>query len=168
MKMKATFTSIGIAIIAGAAVAGAGTLKAQPGMWEAAMTQQRAGKPPATRTQTRCITQQEIDSLADKFAKPPPPSPQETCKQTNFKETSSSIDWKMDCTGRFAMTNEGSINFDKLTHYSGTIKMHGIANGKPIDYAVTMEGHRVGECTGKESPAPGNANPTPAKENPPH
>ena len=175
MTMNATLTSIAIAIIAGAGVASAGVLKAQPGLWEAAMTQQRAGKPPATRTQTRCITQQEIDSLADKFAKPPPPSPHETCKQSNFKETISSIDWKMDCTGQFAMTNEGSVKFDKLTHYSGTIKMHGIANGNPIDYTVTMEGHRVGECTGKEnpatgsaSPAPGQSSPAPAKESPPH
>ena len=165
MKMKAILASIGIAIIAAATGASAGTVKAQPGQWEVAMTQQRAGQPPATRTQTRCITQQEIDSLADKFAKPPV-SAQETCKQTSFKETVNSIDWKMDCTGQITMTNQGSIKFDTLTHYTGSIKMNGVVKGNAVERVVTMEGHRVGECTGKESPVPGKESPAPAKPSP--
>jgi hypothetical protein len=167
MKMKATLASIAIAIIAGATVAGAGTVKAQPGLWKAAMTQKRSGQPAVRRVQTRCITQEEIDGLAQKFAKPPPNSPQETCKQTNFKETIDSIDWKMDCTGQFAMSNEGSIKFDKLSHYSGTIKMHGTMNGNPVESEIIVEGRRVGECTGKENPT-GQASPAPTKGTQPH
>ena len=126
------------------------------------------GQPPAKRNQTRCITQTEIDGLAEKFAKPPATTPQETCKQTNFQETSNSIDWKMECTGQTTMSNEGSIKFDKLTHYSGTIKMRGNVKGTPVDRSVTMEGHRVGECP-KESPGASNGSPAPGgKQLPAH
>jgi Protein of unknown function (DUF3617) len=45
------------------------------------------------------------------------------------------------------MVSEGSIKFDSPTHYTGTIKMNGSANGAPITNSLTMEGTRLGACT---------------------
>ena len=160
MRKQITWALIAIAALASASAAVAGSLKVEPGLWKITVTSHGASKhggatAQPTRTRTHCITQKEIDNFANKLAEAQQArhTPDENCQRTSFHETSSAVDWKYACTGKFTMTSEGSIKFDSPSHYTGSLKMNGNLMGRAIDNSSTMEGTRVGACTGNQGGA---------------
>lgn len=129
----------------------AASIKAQPGLWKVTVTARRNGQSNLPHTSEHCLTQKEIDTFSDKFANAQKISPEENCQRASFNETATTVDWKYTCTGKFNMTSEGSVKFDKPTHYVGTVSMNGNLMGHDISNSTTMEGTRIGECTGKEA-----------------
>ena len=82
---------------------------------------------------------------------------EENCQRTSFRETSSAVDWKYECTGKFSISRSGSIKFDTASHYTGILKMTGNMMGQMIDESSIMEGTRLGACPadkGSAQPAP--------------
>lgn len=152
MTKKVTSTLIAIAALAFASVGLAGSLKVEPGLWKSTITTSRKGKSATPHTSQRCVTQQDIDDFGNKLGEQHY-SPQANCQRTSFKETSNSVDFKYECTGQFTLTSQGSIKFDSPTHYMGTITVNGNVMGHPMDNSTTMEGTRVGACTGNEGGA---------------
>lgn len=132
-------------VLAFAASTPAGELKAKPGQWKVTVTTNQNGQAGTPQTRMDCVSQDQIDNLATTLSKPGGGSPP-NCKQTNFRESANSVNWKYECSGQFTVTNEGSLKFDSPTHYTGTVKTTGNIMGHPMNTMTTMEGTRVGEC----------------------
>lgn len=129
----------------------AASIKAQPGLWKVTVTTTRSGQSTPPHTSEHCLTQKELDTFSDKFANAQKISPEENCQRASFNQTATSVDWKYTCTGKFNMTSEGAVKFDKPTHYTGVVTMNGVLSGHDISNSTAMEGTRIGECTGKEA-----------------
>jgi uncharacterized protein DUF3617 len=149
MRKTLAVTLIGAAALTTAPSTLAGTPKAEPGAWKITVTVTRNGRSDAPRTDTICLTKDQVQSLSTKLSEPRG-SPGEKCLRTSFNETDSTLDWKYQCTGEFSMDTDGSIKFDSPTHYTGTMKITGTIMGHSIDSSSAMEGTRIGDCTGKE------------------
>jgi Protein of unknown function (DUF3617) len=146
--MTKTFSSglIMAAALALASSASAGTLKAQPGMWTTVVKNSTAaGTTAAPVTETRCLTQGDVDDFANKLADTKSPD-QESCERSSFKETANSVDFTYECTGRFPINGGGSFKFDKPTHYVGQVTTKGIIMGQTINNTTHVEGTRTGPC----------------------
>jgi hypothetical protein len=73
--------------------------------------------------------------------------PQLSCKRNGFERTSSTLKWRLDCTGPFTLTNDGSPVFDTAEHFSGQVNLSGAIMDYPFDQAIKVEGQRVAACT---------------------
>ena len=142
MTKAITSALIAIAGLGFASSGWGGALKVEPGLWMTTVIQH--GGPP--RRNSHCVTQEEIDGFANLMAQPSRHSGEENCLRTSFHETATAVDWKYACTGKFTVTQEGSIKFDRASHYTGTIKTTGSMNGKAINDSSSMEGLRLGAC----------------------
>lgn len=144
----------GVALsVAALTVAGtlhAGTIKVKTGLWKTTTTHIRNGQSMPPRSDTRCVTQKDLDDISNVFSKDRM-NQNDTCKRSDFKETSNSLHWKYECTGQFQMVAQGDMKFDSPTHYSGKVVTKGNVMGHSIDSETDMVGERVGECTGKEN-----------------
>ncbi len=149
MRKTLAVMLIGAAALATAPSSLAGMLKAEPGAWKITVNVTRDGQPDAPRTNTTCVTKDQVQDLSTRLSAPRG-SPGEKCVRTSFNETDSTLDWKYQCTGEFSINSDGSIKFDSPTHYTGTMKTAGTVMGHSIDSSSTMEGTRIGDCTGKE------------------
>lgn len=138
-------------VVAAVTTSSAVDLIAQPGMWRATVQLERNGQMMAPESHDHCATAKEMhDDWSNISKSPMRNSPEETCKRTKFAQTSNSIQWSVECTGRMKMAGDGSILFDSPQHYTGTIKMAGDMMGHPVNNVVHLEGRRIGACTGKE------------------
>jgi Protein of unknown function (DUF3617) len=151
MTKPTTSALIAMVALASASAAWAGTLKVEPGLWKT--TVGTVSGP--VRSKTHCITQKEIDNFANMLAEVQKArhTPEEDCYRTAFKETTTSVEWKYECKGKFTMTSEGSIKFDKPSHYNGKVRMAGNVTGQAVDNTSIMEGTRLGPCAGNEGDA---------------
>jgi len=114
-----------------------------PGLWKTTFRNQQAAK---SKPQ---IVWHCVDEGADpwsSFAQLQPPE-HEACVRKSYTRTATFLKWQLDCTGPFTATNEGSINFDAATHYSGTIHMKGTFMGYPTNDVIAVEGTRAAACT---------------------
>jgi hypothetical protein len=127
---------------------------AQPGMWRATVRIERDGQMMAPQTHDHCASAKEMhDDWSQLSQRPMRNSPDETCTRTKFQQTSSSIHWSVECTGKMKMAGDGAIVFDSPQHYSGTITMAGNMMGHPVNNVVHLEGRRIGACTAGEPDA---------------
>lgn len=110
------------------------------------VTSHRGTVPQPPHMRAHCVTQKDIDNFANGLAEQSQHYPDENCQRTSFHESSTEVDWKYECTGKFTMTREGSIKFDSPSHYKGTLKMSGNVMGQTIDNSSMMEGTRIGAC----------------------
>ncbi len=148
------FKSISIGLVTAAALTVASTLYAgkinvKTGLWKTTTTTVRNGQSMPPRTQTRCVTQKDLDDISKVFSQQRASDAQ--CKRSDFTETGNSLHWKYECTGQFQLVSEGSLKFASPTHYSGKVVTKGSVMGHEIDNQVEMVGERVGACTGTES-----------------
>ena len=147
MKNRLALALIGSAALALVSTAQAESVKIDPGQWKNTMTSTRNGQTSAPHSGSHCVTQEDADNFSTSVVAPFT-SQQPNCSRTLFKETAKSLDFKYHCTGASPATIEGSIKFDSSTHYSGTIKDKATAGGQPVENTFTMEGSRLGDCTG--------------------
>ncbi len=136
-----------MAALALASSARANGLNAKPGLWKTTVESTSNGSKQPTRSGTRCIKPEDIQAANRGFMLDPA-APNNPCKRTDFHSSSTSIDWKYECSGQVTMTSVGSIKFDTPEHYIGDVSMKGTVMGNPIDNAMHMDGTWVGPCTG--------------------
>ena len=118
--------------------------KAMPGLWKTTLQAQSKSKAVPTHVQWQCVIEDENPFIA--YARIPLVA-HETCQRKNFVRKRTSLQWQLDCTGDFVLTNAGSLNFDSAKHYTGTVKMTGTVMGYPIDETLSVEGSRIAACT---------------------
>ncbi len=135
------------AVLALASGARADGLNAKPGLWKTTVESENNGAKQPTRSGTRCIKPEDIQAANRGFMLDPN-VPNNPCKRTDFHSSSTSIEWKYECTGQLVMTSTGSIKFDTPEHYTGTVSMKGTVMGNPIDNVLHMNGQWVGACAG--------------------
>jgi|ERR1700722_5693359 hypothetical protein len=121
---------------------------AMPGLWKTSYRGRLAGKPlvgkPKAQPFWHCVDEEADPWIA--FAQLQPPD-HESCTRTSYTRTATSLKWRVDCSGPFTATNEGSINFDTATHYAGSIRIVGTFMGYPTDDTIVVEGERIAACT---------------------
>jgi hypothetical protein len=61
--------------------------------------------------------------------------------------TSTSLKWRLDCTGSSTIIDEGSIVFSAADHYTGKVELRGTLMGYPLDQTIVIEGQRRAACT---------------------
>lgn len=141
MKRMSTLV-IGLALIATAS-ATAQTNPMRPGRWEVTMQMEMPGMPmamPAMKN-TRCVTQQDIDSPGRGLPSGPEKNPNE-CKVSDYKVSGSTVTWTMACTGQPSMTGTGELRFTGDA-YEGLVKM----TMDQQQMTMKMSGKRLGDCT---------------------
>jgi hypothetical protein len=139
---KFIVTTIILTMLIPPMIARADDFKALPGFWKTTLQAQGQNTPPYLQSQ--CVIEDENPFVA--FARLPA-VPHENCVRKNFTRRSTSLEWRLECTGDFNLTNEGSLNFDTAKHYTGTVKLSGTVMGYPIDEVLIVEGSRYAACT---------------------
>ena len=124
-------------------------LRATPGLWKITYRTQINGQPDPIVFKWRCVSEEQMDDPAAVFAKPA--AANATCKQTSYKQTSTTVDWRYHCTTMTTILDtQGAIKFDTPLHYTGEIKVNGVAMGYPIENAIAVEGEHHAACTSPE------------------
>jgi len=127
-----------------AATGNAEDFTALPGLWKTTYQLKGAGPTEASQIKWHCVDEDDDPWISFAHLQV---LPQESCKRVGFSHTSSSLKWRLDCTGAYALTNDGSIVFDSPQHYSGTVKLTGALMGYPIDETIRVEGQHRAACT---------------------
>lgn len=143
-------------------IAAADSLNAKPGLWS--ITENYVRSPGHTMPnfrdpQKRCLSAQDMASpekalgsgiVMMNFDGPPtdPDAPKETCNRTAFQETANTVSFKYECSGQFAMTKQGTINFDSPTHFVAmyNVEVERGSRFQPMLPNMKSEGTWVGEC----------------------
>ena len=115
----------------------------RPGNWETTMEMDMPGMPmkmPPMKN-TRCVTQQEIDSPNRGLPSGPQKNPND-CKISDYKQSGNTVSWNVACSGQQPMTGSGELKFNNDA-YDGVIKM--MMNQQQM--TMKMAGKRLGDCT---------------------
>ena len=142
--MKRFLLAAASIILVLAAKASADEFGGLPGLWKTTLHAERSGQTQAPLIQWHCVA--EASSPWISFAQLDVP-PQVPCKRTDFIRGETSLSWRLECSGQFAVINQGSITFDKPGHYSGTVTLSGTIMGYPINDVVQVEGEHEAACT---------------------
>jgi Protein of unknown function (DUF3617) len=130
---------------------------AEPGLWRGTVIVERDGQKMPAKIHDHCVTPKEMDDSLKNLAQGPiRNTPEETCKKTKFEQTKSTLNWRIECTGKMTMNGDGAIAFDSPQHYTGTVTMTGNMMGHPINNVVHLEGQRISACTGNEKDSGAN------------
>jgi hypothetical protein len=78
------------------------------------------------------------------FAQMDSPLPS-TCRRSDMHRTSTSLQWKVECTSAPSLEEQGTIVFDRADHYRGTVRT--LSQTAAADDSVTVEGTRYAACT---------------------
>jgi len=90
---------------------------------------------------TRCVTQEQIDSPNRGLPTGPAKNPND-CKVSDYNTSGNTITWKMACSGAQPMTGTGEMRFKGDT-YEGIIKMVMVQK----EMGMKLSGKRLGDCT---------------------
>ena len=142
--MKRLLLAAASIVLVLAAQASADEFGGLPGLWKTTLHAKRSGQAQAPLIQWHCVA--EASSPWISFAQLDVP-PQVPCKRTDFIRGETSLSWRLECSGQFAVINQGSITFDKPGHYSGTVTLSGTIMGYPINDVVQVEGEHEAACT---------------------
>jgi uncharacterized membrane protein len=158
-KMKAkmhrsillAIAAVAIPLCAGAASAAAEhqELKATPGLWKITYRVRVSGQPDPVILKWRCVSEEQMDDPASAFARPL--ADQGTCQRSGYTQNSASMSWKYHCSSQDTiLDSRGAIKFDTPLHYTGQVKISGMAMGFPIANVIAIEGDHRAACTSPE------------------
>lgn len=140
MKVIATIAAFVVATAA-TAIPAAAQSPMRPGQWETIMQMSAPNMPaqmPAMKN-TRCVTQQEIDSPTR--ALPNSGKTPNDCKVSDYKNSGNTVTWNMACSST-GMTGSGELRFNGDA-YEGLVKM--MVQQQEMSMKIT--GKRLGDCT---------------------
>lgn len=122
-----------LALPFGAASQGTGEL------WEVTSKMEIADLPMAMPSQTnrRCLAKNRKDE--DTVPRG------ENCQVSDAKRTGGKLTFRMDCTGKDAMSGTGEITYGNNA-YDGRIRLNGKMDGQPMAMTQIFSGRRVGDC----------------------
>lgn len=113
------------------------------GQWEVSMQMQMAGMAMPEMKSMQCVTPEQLQKdPASGLPNGARGAGPDACKVSDYKQTGSTVSWKMTCTGAQAMTGEGELVFAGDA-YTGTITMM-MPQGS---MSMKMSGKRLGDCT---------------------
>ena len=139
--MPALVVAVSVAATASSATAQNSPMR--PGRWEVTMQMEMPNVPvqmPAMKN-TRCVTQQEIDSPNKGLPSGPNKNPNE-CKISDYKVSGNTVTWTMACTGQPPTSGNGELRFTGDA-YEGLVKM--MMDQQTM--TMKMSGKRLGDCT---------------------
>lgn len=110
-------------------------------LWEMTIKMEMAGMPMNMPAQThrQCLSRQAGD---EKYL-----PARDNCKVTQSQRTGNTQRFRMECTGRDAMSAEGEVTHAG-TSYTGKMRMTGKMEGQNVEMSQTFSGKKVGDCTG--------------------
>jgi hypothetical protein len=123
------------------AAAGSGP---RPGLWKVTTRVSHEGTTSEPNSQTNCVTAEQMKDPSKSLM--PPDTADEKCTRTQYQWTGTILNWRMQCSGKIAMSGGGDITFDNPDHYRGKIATTGSVNGHEFTSTIMLEGERVGEC----------------------
>ena len=141
IRILAPLLALAVITMTSFVVAQANPMRA--GRWEVTMQMEMPNMPVQmpTMKNTRCVTQQEIDSPNRGLPTGPEKNPQ-NCKVSDYKVSGNTVTWAMACTGQPATTGTGEMRFTGDS-YEGLIKM----TMDQQQMSMKMSGKRLGDCT---------------------
>ena len=146
--MAGLFTRVAPALVIAALIASATLAGAadgpRPGMWKVTTRVNREGTTSEPNSQTNCVTAAQMKDPGQSLM--PPDTADEKCTRTHYEWTGAKLNWRMQCSGKMAMSGGGDIVFDTPEHYRGKITTTGSINGHDFTSTIMLEGERVGEC----------------------
>lgn len=140
--MIRTFTLLIALAVVALSSASAQTNPMRAGRWEVTMQMDMPNMPvqmPAMKN-TRCVTQQEIDSPNRGLPTGPEKNPN-NCKMSDYKVSGNTVTWTMACTGQPAATGTGEMRFTGDA-YEGLMKM----TMDQQQMSMKISGKRLGDC----------------------
>ena len=110
-------------------------------LWEMTIKMEMVGMPMSMPAQTHrsCLSRQAGD---EKYL-----PTRDNCKVTQSQRTGNTQRFRMECTGRDAMSAEGEVTHAGSS-YTGKMRMSGKMEGQNVEMSQTFSGKRVGDCTG--------------------
>ena len=137
-----------LVVAAGARSGAENEFLAMPGLWKTTLWKTTLSNQQADKSKAQ-VWWHCVDEDADpwiSFAQLQMPE-RESCLRKSYTRTATSLKWRVECSGPSKAINEGSINFDAATHYSGKIHLKGIFMGYPTSDVILVEGTRAAACT---------------------
>jgi hypothetical protein len=121
----------------------ADTAVKEPGdLWEVTSQMSMEGMPMAMPANTQRVCAPKT------WTEPPGGGPDKSCQTTEFKNSGTSVTWKMRCAGPPAVTGQGEITRTSPEAYKGTMTMAMEGQGT---MTMKLSGRRVGDCDGGET-----------------
>jgi hypothetical protein len=117
---------------------------ATPGLWKTTLRRQHADRTEIPLIQWHCVAEESSPWIAFAQLDVPPQTP---CKRTAFIRGETTLRWRLECSGQFAITNQGSITFDNPLHYTGIVTLSGTIMGYPVNDVISVEGDHEAACT---------------------
>ena len=117
--------------------------KAMPGLWKTTLLRSNSASHASPIVNWHCVDEGSDPWTNFAFSIPLDKS----CKRTYSSRTSTSLKWRLDCTGSPTITDEGSIVFTSADHYTGQVELRGTLMGYPLDQTIAVEGQRRAACT---------------------
>ncbi len=135
------------ALCAGLIAAGAAAADGiAPGEWKITETIIMNGSKAAPQVRSRCLSPEQAGDTAKTFS-PEYRTVNSGCERAEFNATTTSLRWRMLCTGQMDMDVAGDFSFDSPTHYTATIVSKGAIGGREfVNTSVAIEAEHVGEC----------------------
>jgi hypothetical protein len=134
---------IAAALIALASPAHADAL--QPGFWKVTSTPEVNGSATPPQVKMRCMTPAETADL-DKTFSPEARTINSSCERVEHEVTSTTLKWRLKCTGQMAMDVAGAFTFESPQRYVAEVRTQMSMPGQTVASRVKIEGERVGEC----------------------
>jgi len=118
--------------------------KALPGLWKTTLSVSNSAPNASPLVNWHCVDE-GADPWAS-FAYLSTPL-DKSCERKYSDRTSTTLKWRIDCTGWSTITDEGSIVFSSAGHYTGKVELRGTLMGYPLDQTFMIEGKRYAACT---------------------
>lgn len=117
----------------------------QPGFWKVTSTPEVNGAPAPPQVKMRCMSAEETADL-DKTFSPEARTINSSCERVEHEVTSSSLKWRLKCTGGMAMDVAGAFSFESPTRYIAEVRTQMSMPGQSVASKMKIEAERIGEC----------------------
>jgi hypothetical protein len=117
----------------------------QPGYWKVTSVPEVNGAPAPSQEKMRCMTPAETADL-DKAFSPEARTINSTCERVEHELTTTSLKWRLQCTGQMAMDIAGAFKFETPQRYVAEVRTRMAMPGQTVMSRVAIVGERVGEC----------------------
>lgn len=109
-------------------------------LWDVTMKMEIVGMPMAMPPQSHQVCLKKDRKAEDAIPK------QDNCRVYDVRTSGSKVSFKMECTGKDAMTGEGEVT-SSPSSYEGRMKVRTTKKGEEMEMSQSFTGRRTGACT---------------------